>query len=59
VIPGTRPIPTVAEAIDQALTSAERDAFIARLPPLVEQGWVSGRMATAYLTATKPARTGS
>jgi hypothetical protein len=45
VIPGTRPIPTVAEAIDQALTSAERDAFIARLRPLVEQGlgeWADG-----------------
>jgi len=59
VIPGTRPIPTVAEAIDQALTSAERDALIERLRPLVEQGLGEWRMATAYLTATKPAGIGS
>ena len=56
---GNPTIPTVAEAIDQALTSAERDALIERLRPLVEQGLGEWRMATAYLTATKPAGIGS
>lgn len=51
---GTPTIPTVAEAIEQALTSAERDALIMRLRPLVEQGLGEWRMASAYVTATKP-----
>jgi hypothetical protein len=53
---GNPTIPTVAEAIEQALTSAERDA-LERLRPLVEQGLGEWRMASAYLTATKPTRT--
>jgi arsenite methyltransferase len=56
---GNPTIPTVAQAINQALTSAERDALIERLRPLVEQGLGEWRMATAYLTATKPAGIGS
>jgi arsenite methyltransferase len=51
---GNPTIPTVAEAIEQALTPAERDALIKRLRPLVEQGLGEWRMASAYLAATKP-----
>ncbi len=53
---GNPTIPTVAEAIEQALTSAERDALVMRLRPLVEQGLGEWRMASAYLAATKPTR---
>jgi arsenite methyltransferase len=51
---GNPTIPTVAEAIEQALTPAEQVALITRLRPLVEQGLGEWRMASAYLTATKP-----
>jgi arsenite methyltransferase len=51
---GNPTIPTVREAIEQALTPAERHALIRRLRPLVEQGLGQWRMASAYLTATKP-----
>jgi len=51
---GNPTIPTVAEAIEQALTPAERDTLIKRLRPLVEQGLGEWRMASAYLAATKP-----
>jgi arsenite methyltransferase len=56
---GNPTIPTVAEAIEQALTPAERDALITRLRPLVEQGLGEWRMASAYLTATKPTIVGN
>jgi ubiquinone/menaquinone biosynthesis C-methylase UbiE len=56
---GNPTIPTVAEAIEQALTPTERDALITHLRPLVEQGLGVWRMADAYLTATKPTLAGS
>ena len=52
---GNPRIPTVAEAMDQALTSAERGQLTNHLRPLVEQGLGVWRMATAHLVATKPA----
>jgi SAM-dependent methyltransferase len=53
---GNPTIPTVAEAIEQALTPAERDALTRRLRPLVEQGLGEWRMASVYLAVTKPTR---
>ena len=47
-------IPTVTEAIQQALSPPERERFIRHLRPLVEEGQGVSRMATAYLYATKP-----
>jgi arsenite methyltransferase len=51
---GNPNIPTVAEAIEGALTAAERERLIAHLRPLVEQGRREWRMASAHLVATKP-----
>lgn len=45
--------PTVAEAMEQALTPDERDRLHAYLRPLVEKGLGEWRMAGAHLTATK------
>jgi ubiquinone/menaquinone biosynthesis C-methylase UbiE len=56
---GNPNIPTLAEAMDQALTPSEREAFVAHLRPLVEQGLGEWRLATAHLVGTKrtaPAR---
>lgn len=50
---GNPNIPTVAEAMEQALTPHERVRLTAHLRPLVEQGLGEWRMATAYLAATK------
>ena len=47
-------VPTLAEAMDQALTPEERAALIAELRPLVEGGRGVWRMAHAYLWAVKP-----
>jgi ubiquinone/menaquinone biosynthesis C-methylase UbiE len=47
-------IPTLAEAMRQALTPDEREALIEHLKPLVEQGRGTWRMASAHLGATKP-----
>ena len=47
-------VPTVREAIEQVLTSDERDRLTAHLQPLVEQGAGVWRMASAFLAATKP-----
>jgi ubiquinone/menaquinone biosynthesis C-methylase UbiE len=47
-------IPTVAEAMQQALTPDEQERFTAHLRPLVEAGHGVWRMATAYLYAVKP-----
>jgi arsenite methyltransferase len=52
---GNPKIPTLAEAMDQALTAAERERLIAELRPAVEQGLGVWRMGTAYLRAVKPA----
>jgi SAM-dependent methyltransferase len=51
---GNPNIPTFAEAMEQALTAAERDRVVKHLRPQVEQGLGEWRMASAYLVATKP-----
>lgn len=51
---GNPRIPTIGEAIDQALTPEERERFIEHLRPLVEEGKGVWRMAQAYLRAVKP-----
>lgn len=51
---GNPSIPTFAEAMDEALTSAERERVVSHLKPLVEEGRGVWRMAHAYLSATKP-----
>jgi arsenite methyltransferase len=51
---GNPRIPTIAEAMEQALTAEERDRLIAHLRPLVEQGRGTWRMAIAFLHAVKP-----
>ena len=47
-------IPTVAEAMQQALTPDEQERLIGHLRPLVEEGRGAERMASAYLYAVKP-----
>jgi arsenite methyltransferase len=47
-------VPTLHEAMDQALTAEERAALVAELRPLVEEGRGVWRMAHAYLWAVKP-----
>jgi hypothetical protein len=51
---GNPKIPTIAEAIDQALTPDERERFAAHLRTVVEEGKGVWRMAQAYLRAVKP-----
>jgi arsenite methyltransferase len=51
---GNPKIPTIAEAMDQALTPEERERFSAHLRTLVEEGKGVLRMAYAYLRAVKP-----
>jgi arsenite methyltransferase len=46
---GNPNIPTIAEAMEQALTPAERGRLTAQLRPQVEQGLGEWRMACAYL----------
>jgi hypothetical protein len=52
-VAGNPKIPTLEEAIGQALTSAEADKFVAHLRPLVEAKQGTVRSALAYLWATK------
>jgi SAM-dependent methyltransferase len=52
---GNPKIPTIGEAMDQALTPEERERFTQHLQPLVEEGKGVWRMAQAYLRAIKPA----
>jgi arsenite methyltransferase len=47
-------VPTLDEAMDEALTPEERSALVAELRPLVEEGRGVWRMAHAYLWAAKP-----
>jgi arsenite methyltransferase len=47
-------VPTLREAMEQALTSDECSRLTAHLRPLVERGEGVWRMATALLVATKP-----
>jgi arsenite methyltransferase len=51
---GNPKIPTIAEAMDRALTPEERERFTEHLRPLVEEGRGVWRMAHAYLRAVKP-----
>jgi arsenite methyltransferase len=51
---GNPRIPTIGEAMHQALTPDERDRLTTHLRPLVEEGRGTWRMATAYLYAIKP-----
>ena len=51
---GNPKIPTIAQAMNQVLTPAERERFADHLKPLVEEGRGVWRMAHAYLTAVKP-----
>ena len=51
---GNPKIPTIAEAMEQALTSEERERFAAHLRTVVEEGKGVWRMAHAYLRAEKP-----
>lgn len=46
-------IPTFEEAMEQALSPAERDVFVAHLRPLVEAGGGTIRSAVVYLWAVK------
>jgi SAM-dependent methyltransferase len=51
---GNPNIPTLAEAMDEALSPDERDVFTRHLRPLVERGDGVGRSAVAYLVGTRP-----
>ena len=51
---GNPRIPTIAEAMDQALTPDERAELTTYLRPLVEEGRGVWRMAEAYVFASKP-----
>lgn len=51
---GNPKIPTLGEAMDLVLTVEERERVTKHLRPLVEEGAGTWRMATAYLSATKP-----
>jgi arsenite methyltransferase len=46
-------VPTVAEAMDEALTVEEREQLVATLRPAVEEGRGVWRMGSAYLVARK------
>ena len=47
-------VPTLAEAMNLALTAAEQERYRAHLRPLVEQGQGQWRMALAHLVGAKP-----
>ena len=51
---GNPKIPTLAEAMKEALSAAERERLTRRLRPLVDRGDGVGHSATPYLTGTKP-----
>jgi SAM-dependent methyltransferase len=55
---GNPRIPTLDEAMKQALTDGEREELVAHLQPLVEAGRGTWRMASAYLSAVKPESAG-
>jgi SAM-dependent methyltransferase len=50
---GNPKIPTLAEAMDEALTADERDRLVGALRPAVEEGRGAWRMGCAYLWAVK------
>jgi arsenite methyltransferase len=47
-------VPTLSEAMEQALTTKERDRLVATMRPAVEEGRGAWRMGKAYLWAVKP-----
>jgi arsenite methyltransferase len=47
-------VPTLAEAMEEALTAEERERLIVALRPAVEEGRGVWRMGSVYLFATKP-----
>jgi arsenite methyltransferase len=51
---GNPKIPTLAEAMDEALTAEERERLVAELRPAVEEGRGVWRMGSAFLSAVKP-----
>jgi arsenite methyltransferase len=51
---GNPKIPTLAEAMDEALTADEQRRLVEHLRPLVEEGRGVWRMASAYLWAIRP-----
>jgi arsenite methyltransferase len=51
---GNPNLPTLAEAMDEALSPDEREVFTRHLRPLVERGEGVGRSAVAYLVGTRP-----
>jgi arsenite methyltransferase len=51
---GNPKIPTLAEAMEQALEPDERERLVLHLRPLVEEGRGVWRMATVYLKGVKP-----
>ncbi len=51
---GNPRIPTIADAMDQALAPEERAQLTAHLKPLVENGHGTWRVAMAFLHAVKP-----
>jgi hypothetical protein len=46
-------LPTWDEAMNQVLTPAEKEAFIAHIRPQIEQGTAKDKSAEAYLWAVK------
>ena len=48
-------VPTLAEAMSQALTAEETDRLCAHLKPQIEEGRGKQRIAIAYLAALRPA----
>lgn len=50
---GNPKIPTLAEAMEQALTTEEKERFVAYLRPLVEKKQGANKSAVAYLWAIK------
>lgn len=47
-------VPTLAEAMNQALTPEEADRLTAHIKPQIEQGRAKQRLALAYLSANTP-----
>jgi arsenite methyltransferase len=56
---GNPKIPTISEAMNQALTPEERERFSGHLRALVEEGKGVWRMAHAYLRAERPSQNAS
>lgn len=51
---GNPKIPTLAEAMERALTAEEQERLVAQLRPAVEEGRGVWRMGAAYVSATRP-----